>query len=60
MGLLDKAKKLKDINKTPEDKAIEAEEKEWEKEIGLTKDEDGKMNDRQEPRILPFEPPGFL
>jgi hypothetical protein len=49
MGLLDKAKKLKDNFKTPEDKAIEEEEKEWEKEIGLTKDEDGKMNDRQEP-----------
>lgn len=37
MGLLEKAKKFKDNLKTPEEKAIEEEEKEWEKEIGTTK-----------------------
>ena len=49
MGLLEKAKKLKDNLRSPEEKAIADEEKVWEKEIEIIRDDDGKMNDRQEP-----------
>lgn len=49
MGLLDKAKKVKENIKSPEEKAIEDEETEWEKEVGVDGKDDGKMNDRQEP-----------